>query len=697
MLRNQTLLMLLFFLLGNTSLIGQNASNSCHISLQGDTLVLENEFIERAYLWNNGNIMTLSIKNKETDHAWAMERVTPDLFIPGATDSPTNTRHRIYEVQNSHITPYHKCIEIIYSLGALEIKRVLRLYPKSSAIVADYYFRGQSNTSWTWDGDGNKKPDYKTKENLSHSVAINDIVSVENLHFSGRHWSLETVSLLDNTDRLNTLVTRNQYLSFSPRVYEGNLLFANNQQAGEGIFMLKEAPSPMAQLNYPGGDYVTEYGHFKMIGIGISDEMLSPEKWTRGYSSVVGVTGKGKSDHHKASLAYQMARKQYTPERDNLIMANTWGDGNRDSKINERFILDELEAASFYGITHYQLDDGWQQGLSEGSATRTENLKWDSWAPADWEPHKERFPNGFTNIIKSARNKGIELGLWFNPSKVNNFIAWETDADILINIYKKYGIKYFKIDGMILENKESEENFIRFLDKIKRGTEGNAIFNLDVTFNKRFGYLYYADYGTIFVENRYTYRGKTTPNYYPFWTLRNFWMLSRYVPAQKLQIEFPNKWNNKAFYLNDPFGPIHYDFEYLFAITMMSQPLAWFEPSNLPEEAKSLASVIKGYADHQKAIHEGTILPIGDEPSGKSWTGFQSLNENEGYLLIFREYHASNQARIETLLPASSKVKLTYVLGDGKDQIISTSENSEVDIELAKQNSFVLYRYELYK
>lgn len=40
-------------------------------------------------------------------------------------------------------------------------------------------------------------------------------------------------------------------------------------------------------------------------------------------------------------------------------MSNTWGDGNRDGKINEAFILKELEAARYYGITRYQIDDGW--------------------------------------------------------------------------------------------------------------------------------------------------------------------------------------------------------------------------------------------------------------------------------------------------------------------------------------------------
>ena len=51
------------------------------------------------------------------------------------------------------------------------------------------------------------------------------------------------------------------------------------------------------------------------------------------------------------------------------------------------------------------------------------------------------------------------------------------------------------------------------------------------------GYHYFAEYGNIFLENRYTDWG----NYYPHHTLRNLWHLSRYVPPERLQIEDTNE------------------------------------------------------------------------------------------------------------------------------------------------------------
>lgn len=81
---------------------------------------------------------------------------------------------------------------------------------------------------------------------------------------------------------------------------------------------------------------------------------------------------------------------------------------------------------------------------------------------------------------------------------------------------------------------------------------------------------------------------------------------------------------------------------------MAGQPLAWLEASNLPDEAFSIRSLVEQYKKVQYDFHQGIILPIGDEPSGRSWTGFQSIcnqvgngsddcNVKSGYLLIYRE------------------------------------------------------------
>ena len=237
----------------------------------------------------------------------------------------------------------------------------------------------------------------------------------------------------------------------------------------------------------------------------------------------------------------------------------------------------------------------------------------------------------------------------------------------------------------------AEIDMRRLYNKVMQHSGGEVVFHLDATAGRRAGYHYFNEYGNIFLENRYTDWG----NYYPYWTLRNLWTLSKYVPAEKLQIEFLNKWRNVSKYPSqDRFAPSNYGFDYLFAITMAAQPLAWMEASNLPEEAYSISSLIESYKEISADFHAGIILPVGEEPSGMSWTGFQSLtSESEGYMLVFREDNDRESCRVRTWFPEGAKVSFKPIAGLGGRFTAKVDAGSVVCFSLPSENSFALYKY----
>jgi hypothetical protein len=171
-------------------------------------------------------------------------------------------------------------------------------------------------------------------------------------------------------------------------------------------------------------------------------------------------------------------------------------------------------------------------------------------------------------------------------------------------------------------------------------------------------------------------------------------MLSRYVPAQSLQIEFLNRWRNADKYpSDDPLAPCRVPFDYCFAIAMMAQPLAWFEASNLPAEAFQIAPLIGTYRKHQERIHAGRILPIGDEPEGTTWTGFQSIRPDGGYLLVFREYNQAESATLALWGLAGRRIRCTAVLGHGADFEADVDGAGRVIFHLPGPHTFTLYEY----
>jgi hypothetical protein len=395
-------------------------------------------------------------------------------------------------------------------------------------------------------------------------------------------------------------------------------------------------------------------------------------------------------DYLKTLRRYQKYWRKIVPERDEMIMMNTWGDRSADANIGEEFLRREVDACEKLNITHFQIDDGWQSGRSTGSASGAGTL-WDEWSSEDWQPDSGRFPSGMKEVKKYAESKGVKLGLWFHPSNENEYAKWKQDVEILTGLYNDYGIQYFKIDGVKLKTKKSEIYFRKILDEVSRNTDNNVVFNLDVTHDERAGYFDFYEYGNTFLENRYTDWG----GYYPYWTLRNLWQLSKFVPAEKFQIEFLNNQRNKDKYpADDIFAPGNLSMDYAFAVTLIAQPLAWLEGSNLPAESFEIAPLIEKYKKVQAELHSGLIFPIGEEPSGRAWTGFQSiLDENSGYVLVFRENNEQPSSGIKIIDASGKSLRFEKVLGEGESFKQLAGEDGFVSFQLPDKNNFVLYKY----
>jgi hypothetical protein len=134
-------------------------------------------------------------------------------------------------------------------------------------------------------------------------------------------------------------------------------------------------------------------------------------------------------------------------------------------------------------------------------------------------------------------------------------------------------------------------------------------------------------------------------------------------------------------------------FDYCFAVTMAAQPLAWFEATGLPEDAFDIAPLVRTYRQHQSRLHEGLILPVGEEPSGVSWTGFQSLREGAGYLLLYRERTERPGARLCLWDLAGQRVRAHCLAGHGRDFTAQVGPDGEVDVHLPAPWTFALYEY----
>ncbi len=664
---------------------------SCEVRLEADILTLSTGAMARQFRWNGGALQTIRLTELAENINWDCRGERPDVQLPVShpcSDAKLNTR----VVEATATAPAFLEATVQTRHGALEMKRVFRLYPGVPAIAAELYLKGTGLTA-----SESQKSDAGSLSQLENAAAAAEStvrdMSLDRLELMGLHTRVTAVQFFDITDRRNNLTRTAELVPYNqPERLAANLLLVEDQIENRRLFCLKEAPCSDVQLDWPGADFSVERRQLLALGVGIPESALSTGQWVRGYGLVVGVSSGDELSLLQALRAYQGSVRTFDPPRDCMILQNTWGDRGQDRQLGEAFSIAELEAGARLGVTHFQLDDGWQTGRSCNSAFGGSLEKiWDN--ERYWTVNADKYPNDLFPVLEKAKELGIELCLWFNPSKDDSYANWRKDADCLINLNRRYGIRTFKIDGVNLPDKTAETNLRQLLDTVSQATQGQAVFNLDVTAGRRFGYHAFNEYGNKFLENRYTDWG----NYYPHWTLRNLWMLSAYVPTTALQIEFLNKWRNAGKYApGDPLAPRNVPFEYCFAITLVAQPLAWFEGSNLPEEAFEAAPAIRAYRDHQTAIHSGTILPIGDEPSGFGWTGFQSIGDNSGYLAVYREHcPAASAAFCLWGLKPGARLKLKAVCGAGEQTELTVAGDGKVRFELPGPFSYALYRYEL--
>ena len=467
------------------------------------------------------------------------------------------------------------------------------------------------------------------------------------LSLSAQHLRLTQAILVDQTDHHNELVHEQQWLlhpSDRNLQLQGNLFVVENLAEGSGYILIKQAPLPWARP-------ISEATDLRVTprkGSGFDFALLGIAGSTADAWEVLEYRG-GYLERTRVLHEWQSRQRPATPTHAiPSFLSNTWGDRSRDSRIREDFIAAEIDAAHELGVDVVQIDDGWQRGVTSNSAYAKEHGGvWEGFWNADphfWEPHPERFSHGLRPTMERARAKGMNVGLWFAPDSWNDFSNWHRDADCILDLFRTLGVEHFKVDGVNAKTDLGLSNLRRFFQTVLEGSQGRVVFDLDVTAALRPGYFGAMDAGPLFVENRYT----DWHNYWPHQTLRNLWKLSRWVDPRRLRMEFLNNTRHAELYAGDPLAPDHYDPATLFAMVMFSNPLGWFETSNLPSTYReSVSQLVQIWKTHREALFGGVILPIGAEPDGFSYTGFLSLSGDHGYVLMFRELHPHDRTSIE--------------------------------------------------
>ena len=659
----------------------------CYASWTENTLVIGNKRIERRFQWCAQGLVCTATVDKASAKEWGGDEppaVTPDVAIECAVSN------------NGGLSAKHLLLTATERQGGGVIETKLGVYPQQPFVILERRCKGlhPSSSERVAEKGGTGNENAVTKDVIEAAT----LDRIDNVPLNVRHLTLKAFKLFDRTDLNDCLVTEEKMhlypgCSFSMR---GNVFLFDNYMENKGLLVVKDSPTHLYQL-LENDDSLRVKGtrNADIVGAGLHGE-IDPKEWCQLYGTTVGV-----GDTDELLVEYrQLYRAQYLAPafKEPFIMSNTWGDRSQDSRVCEEFMLKEIEAGAKLGVDIIQIDDGWQKGVTINSKARKSSI-WEGFYAADpdfWAVHPQRFPHGLKPLVKKAARHGICFGLWFAPDSSHEFANWRRDVDTVLNLHRTYGISSFKLDSVNLLSKKAETNYLNFLTTVERESNNRIALNLDCTAQNRQGYVMWKQFGTLFVENRYT----DWCNYFPHNTLKNLWMLSQFIPPRKFQFELLNNSRNDEKYGDDPLRPATYDITYEFASVMVANPLVWMEMSNLTDkQITSLQKLVSVYRDVRKDFFNAEIYPIGEQPDGCSYTGFQIVvDDKTGYLLLFKEYGTIGKHMycLHNPLPKKPRVTLLATNIAAKSALkLSIDEIPYVVVWANKrERSFALYRYE---
>ncbi len=601
---------------------GELAANGCRVVWTERTLEVGNAHFSRSYVSSNGVLRTVAF------------RAADGAVWPGRAAAGDGCDALSVDARPAKWGPASADgVRVEVTAGGAVTR--LDLYPSMPGVVATR--PGATRLEPVHDGARRWQTLKEDDRRLRAAMDASDVIGL-----AKRHVKATDFLLLDQSDIRDHLLVSDERLLMNydwPYSLATTCLDVQDVVSGDGLVFVRIAPMPASRPS-PVDDFI------------VSGKSRGVALLANGYPLAELAYAGGAAGRRRALVAFQRSIRPYRPGRDGLLLSNTWGAGNRDSRICQDFLLKEIEAGARMGVDVIQIDDGWQRGRSANSKKAQiagQKKVWNGyWAvsPDFWKEDLERFPDGLGLLVQKAKEKGMRFGLWFGPDSSDDAANWERDADCLLDYHRRLGIDFFKMDSMKLFSPTALSRNRRMFDKMLAGSNGDMVFDLDCTAEVRPGFFGLLDVGPLFVENRYTRR----PVYWPHHTLKNLWDLSHVIDPVRLRFEFNNPDTNHENYEWSPLGHGRYRPDALFATVMAASPLAWMELSDVSERSMAaIAPLVRTWKAERARWHGGVIHPVGSRPDGVSWTGFvsEAADGTGGYALLFRELSEDETCRLD--------------------------------------------------
>jgi hypothetical protein len=453
------------------------------------------------------------------------------------------------------------------------------------------------------------------------------------------------------------------------------------EQESDGIMMVKESHKCVNQYGVETGSFVVNGDGIFNTGTSIAPEEIVPDtyKWFWG-SWIIPYQATG-ANRELSLKSFDRKRFPVNVKRDMYSLVCTWGHSRnvRDGRnyATESEVLKEMDFVKEINVDLLLIDDGWQISKQAKNPNPDEGQ--------GWKPAPSVYTESWKKITEKAKQLDLKLGLWG--------VAQQMPTEDMTWNWDRLKMNQLKLDFASFGTHDKLDTMMESVRSFMKTTNHQSSISWDLTENAaRYGYYWAREYGNLHFMNRKPFLPLNVL-YVPHLALRDYWLLSRYSNLNKYQLTIQHaKASDKQ---SDAY--LHSE-TYCVATGLMGVPEFMAMPRFYqPVDRKLVGNLMKIYKTVQKDIFTGFVFPIGNEPDNKSWTGFQSVNQNlttTGYLTIFRELNnTETNAKLKLrFLKSGQKIELTNI--QTKKKVIKiVDENDEISFFIQNPADFLFLKW----
>lgn len=656
---------------------GKDLGNA-YVRVADDMITVGTGKMERQWTWNGNGLVTTSLKDLAAGKEWAVTDtgVTCDWDLPKAITPSSKAEFVSFSVGESDddgfTSPHLEVItHIRYGTARLEIQHVVWVYPDAPGIRTQ--LRVKAMDGFVPDG----LPGGETKiEYYGHPKSVPSArAEYLPLDFSVRNRRLYWGYYNDPGSRHDQSrdMLKEELITGYPVFQDEDIDWASGIAAeydGHGVMAVKESHKCANQQGHYTGSFYAGPQGLKVTGWGLKPEEITTDRFRECWANWTIVYSHGNDGMQLALKQFDRARFPVFPERDMMIINDTWGpaDPGGHQFAKEEHVLKEIPLLADLGVDVIRIDDGWQIHPWGG----------------DKEIFLPSYPDGWKNVKQACEKNGVKLGLWVAIQRAKQ-------EDLLHNL-KEAGVVTWKIDFDHLNDRGAFENRFAKIREVMKASWMRTQFSFCPEYNHpRYGWYYAKEYGSIYFQNIQ----EALPEHLimvPYHVLRQNWLMSKYLNGNKIQTLLQNPKRVDGRYSD---APLH-SHGYCFAMGIPFVPVFFQSAQFLDGEGRAeLKDLIALYKEHRAGIFESYSFPVGETPSNEGWSGFQFVNDgmDKGYLLLFREIHNKEVKKDIRLKFLAGKTIETKDLKTGVVRKIKISSDGTADFTITDPADFAFLSY----